>query len=315
MRARDIALAEQRARHVKESVVFREQRHALAISNPAFSSKIAKLFGWTDVVRSQANNSPPCLSPELSRSGSPINSPITSPTAARHSDDQDRQEDGHTVADIVSDTDREIFNSLKTAVDLRDVAVLANRPDRSSAKDYHKQSSPPCETTGSAVPLIVDFSNNQETAIAGCPRCMHLRQELEIAFADRTLAEAELVSMRRTISLVDPAWEPESAGGAASLHARHRGLSVEPGAGESEDSGAEKAAPLSSSGTTDNDLDLRDELGRLENLVSVGEDCPPPDICEKAEDGVGIPILQVCHHFPWKLVYLAYNLLYLKLLQ
>lgn len=315
MRARDIALAEQRARHVKESVVFREQRHALAISNPAFSSKIAKLFGWTDVVGSPTNDSPLFISPELSRSGSPINSPITSPTAARRNEDEDRQEGGATRADILPDTKREISDSLKTTKDLRDVTVLANGPHRSSTKDCQTQALPPCETIDSAMPLIVDSNNNQETAIAACPRCMNLRRELEMALADRTLAEAELVSMRRTILLVDPAWEFESAGGATNQHAIYERFSVEPGVGESEEYGAEKTAPLSPLGTTANDLDLRGELGRLENVVSVGEDSPSPDIFEKAEDGVGLPTLQVCHYFRRKLVYLTYNLLYLQFVE
>lgn len=299
LRARDMALAEQRARHVKESIVIQEQRQALAVSDPAFSGKIAKLFGWMDAVGGQTSNPSLCVSPALSRSASPISSPST----ARRTGCEDRLDDGATlailegsrefsendVADVVSGTTTgEMSNSLKVA-DLPTVAALGDGPDRSSSKEYRKLSSPFGGTAGSAVPLIIDPSNNQETAITACPRCMQLRQELETALTDRTLAEVELVSMRRTISL------------------------IEPGVAESEDDGAEKTSPLSPSGTTDNDLDLRDELDRLERLVSLREDGAAPYIDGKVGDGGGLPILQV--HRRWKLVCLAGKLYLYELVQ
>lgn len=308
LRARDIALAEQRARHVKESVVFREQRHALAVNDPAFSGKIAKLFGWTDVVGSQTNNSPLFVSPELSRTGSPINYPTSSPTATCPTGREDRRDDGairvftggcseNNLADVVSDDTTRMSNSL-IAVDSPHIAVLADGPDRNSRKDYQEHTSPSCRTTAVAPALlIVNPSNNEETTIKGCPQCTQLTHELEMALTDRTLAEAELVSMRKTFSLGGPGWEFESAGGAASQHARDKRLSVEPGVRESEDDDAEKTAPLSSSGATDNDFDLRDEVGRLEKLVSLGEE---PHIDEKVVDHVELPMLEVRHRFPWR---------------
>lgn len=280
----------------------------MAVSDPAFSSKIAKLFGWTDVDGSQTSNLHHCASPGVSRSGSPTNSPISSPTTARCDGCEDRRDDGATralqagsgaysgkiVVHSVSDANKEKFNGLK-ALDLPDVAVLGDGSNRSSSKDGRKQSSP-CGTTGLAVPLIFDPSNNQGTTTAECPRCMQLHHELEMALTDRTLAEAELVSLRRAISLVDPTWETESAGGATSRQVRDRG--VEPGVGESEDGDAEKTTPLSSSGIIDNDLDLHDELGWLEKLAHLGDDVAAPYIFGQAEDSLGLPMLQVGHHFP-----------------
>lgn len=300
LRARDMALAEQRARHVKESVVIREQRYTLATKEPGFAGKIAQLFGWADAGGSSRSNSPLFVSPVRSRSVSPIGSP--SNTRRREGSNwldgggplATHPESG--VADVV--VGRTELSKRLDLLESPTVKVSGDEAGKGSSKESLTLPTNISGTPGPAVSLITDSAGKEGRAPVACPRCTQLHQELETALTDRTLAEAELVSMRKSISQVDAASEWESSGGAGIRHGTERARSSAIQA-ESDGGAAGETAPLPPSGITDSDLGLRDELGRLEDrLASLGEDgIAPSNVDEKVMDGQSLPKLQVCHQF------------------
>jgi len=242
-----MALAEQRARHAKGSVVIREQRHALARNEPSFSRKIAKLFGWADA--GEQPMSPRQESPMSSRSTSPIGSP-TANGGRKNVDIGDVGASG--MANVVTDTpNRPVVQGLST------VALFGDGTGRSSSQKYRRRSSPPFAKADPIRSYISNSGNGK------CPQCTQLRHELEMAITDRTLAEAEVVSTRRVISSIGTAWECEpSAGKETNQTVRN----------ESEGDAATETAPSSPSEMVDKDLNLREELGRLERFASLRDE-------------------------------------------
>ena len=278
-----MALAEQRARNVKGSVVIREQRHALAKNTPSFSRKIAKLFGWADAGE-QPGMSPLQVSPASSR---PI-SPIGSPTAKGGTKMLD---DGAAATGYVGTGDVADFvisnaepPSRLEVQDSSSVAEVGHATGRSSNQEHRRRSSPSLAIDDPMMSHVSDPDDKD------CPRCRQLRHELDMAITDRALAEAELVSMRRTISSIGTAWERDLPIGNETKHTVHH---------ESEEDAARKIAPVSPSEITDKDFDLREELVQLEKLASLGGDgVPLSDAGGKVVNGHTPPQLQVSPCFP-----------------
>lgn len=287
-----MALAEQRARHVKESVVLHEQRHTLAKTEPGFAGKLAKLFGWTNADRSPTSKSPLFVSPVRSRCASPIGSP----RITHRTEGDDWLDDAAPMATHAENGMADVVvgkTELSKRLEVLDSPTV-DGTGKSNGKESQTRSPPSRGLADPAVSLITDSANKEDNAMAGCPRCMRLDRELETALTDRTLAEAELVSMRRAVSQVDTVWKCESPGGAAARQGAEQTCYMQP---EGKDGAVgETKQPLPHSGRIDSDLGLRDELGRLEErLASLGEDgVAPSKVNENDMDGQGLPKLQVC---------------------
>lgn len=298
LRARDMALAEQRARHVKESVIIREQRHTLWRKEPGFAGKMAKLLGWADADASPTSKSPLCVSPVRSRSVSPIGSP----TNTRRKEGDDWMDDYAVTAThaengmagvVVGRT--ELFKRVEL-LDTPTVEIFGDVASNDTRKESAAPSSPPSGIAGTAASLVTDSVNKEESASTACPRCARLYRELETALTDRTLAEAELVSMRRAMSQVDTAWEFESSSIAGIRCGPEQPHSTQP-ANEAGASG--ETAPVPASGGIDSNLRLRHELGRLEeSLEALREGAAPPKADGNVMNGQGLRTLQVCHRSP-----------------
>lgn len=299
-----MALAEQRARHVKESVVIREQRHTLALKEPGFAVKLAKLFGWTDAGGSPTSKSPFSVSPIRSRSVSPIGSP----TNTRRKGGDDCLDDTaviathaeHGVTDVV--VGRTELSKRLELLDTPTVEIFGDGASKGNGMESQARAPALAGIADPAVSLIVDSAHKEESPRGSCPRCTRLHQELETALTDRTLAEAELVSLRRTMSQVDTAWECESSGAVNFRPETEQAHFTQP---HREGDTTGEAVPPLPSAIIDGDLGIRDELGRLEkSLASLGEDdIAPPTVDGNAVEGQGLPKLRVSHRFP--MIYLT----------
>lgn len=185
VRARDIALAEQRARHIRESLVCREKLHAFA-SSVDDAEKIAKLLGWVSAVRD--NEWSPLNSP-TERSPSPSCASIVDYRPAvgvdLSSGENIPRRDAESMDEyrvIGTTRDNESCNSMspKQRVDRE---VSSGSLIRTSADDEED--------------LVVTAHQSSSTGI--CARCRQLQNELEAAVTDRMLAEIELVAIRRFV--------------------------------------------------------------------------------------------------------------------
>lgn len=299
LRARDLALAEQRARHVKESVVIQEQRHTLALKEPGFAGKLAKLFGWTDAGESPTSKSPFSVSPVRSRSVSPIGSP----KIAHRKGEDDCLDDTAVMATLAENGVEDVvvgrteFSKRLELLDTPTVEIFGDGANKDSVNEPQTRTSASSGIYDPAVSLVVDYANKEERTAFSCPRCTKLQQELETALTDRTLAEAELVSMRRAVSQVDTAWECESSGAVDVRPETEQAHSAQPD---------REAVPQLPSAIIDSDLGIRDELDRLqENLASLGADgVAPPTVGGTAAEGQGVPRLQVNRQFPMITIFL-----------
>lgn len=303
-----MALAEQRTRHLKESVVIREQRHALETAGPAFSKNIAKLFGWADSVGERKSSSPTSVSPVsvspgFSRSGSPTGSP---PGAQRKrygnwSDDPvfcaqvgsgalvtTNAADAAVAGTRDAESQQQPPSASLGVVDELGMRILEDETCTIQNALPRKQSAP-AGMLYPDVPSAPDANNDEGGVVNQCPRCMRLRHERDMAITERNLVEVELVSIRREISQVDTAWDRK-----AEFKSRN---AVGRGDTASETDKGDKTAPISPCGEADSsnhDLGLREEASRLEKLASLSEDGPPPpDLDTKGMDTEGLPVTQV----------------------
>lgn len=230
VRERDMALSEQRARHVKESIEILEQRRALA-SGHDFAMKISKLFGWGGTAA--------C-------SGSPSQVLPDSPTS--------------TSDAAVGDVQR-----------LRDECRLAE-----SATDLTNVESP--NKTISHSPSLSASTTEQDNAATErlttvldskkhipCPRCERLQHELEVALTDRTLAEVELVSLRRMFQSPDHSGKEENR--TASEHTDDTIALANGRKDEAPPSGRECSVSFADC-RRDSRRGLREEQLRLETILS-----------------------------------------------
>lgn len=290
---------------MKESVVIQEQRHTLALKEPGFAGKLAKLFGWTDAGESPTSKSPFSVSPVRSRSVSPIGSP----KIAHRKGEDDCLDDTAVVATLAENGVEDVVvgrTELSKRLELLDtptVEIFGDGANKDSANEPQTRTSASSGIYDPAVSLVVDSANKEESAAFSCPRCTKLQQELETALTDRTLAEAELVSMRRAVSQVDTAWECESSGAVDVRPETEQAHSAQPDRESSTalyPSAGEEAVPQLPSAIIDSDLGIRDELDRLqENLASLGADgVAPPTVGGTAAEGQGVPKLQVNRQFP-----------------
>lgn len=250
VRARDMALTEQRARHVKESVVIQEQRHALA-NGPHFSGKMAKLFGWAGTTRSASQSSlHPISSPAIARDGSGSQRMVHDDSVTSQGNGCSVHEDGIYMADTNN----------RQARGEDGVSLIAADEPRNGESRRRLSSEARANST--------DADN-----IDRCARCVELQQELDVAFTDRALAEAELVALRRTIAPADTSWELESGDGNRCT------ITTD----ENEDSGKQderagrNLASSSPAATMNETKGLREELGRLERMVAQTNDGVHPE--------------------------------------
>lgn len=277
---------------MKESVVIREQRHILARKEPGFNGKLAKLFGWTDASGSTSSISPLIVSPVRSRSVSPICSP-TNTHRKEGSDGLDDNAGREANADKrVEDAvvGRAELSKRLGLLDTPNVEIFGDVAGKGSGKESQMRVSPPYGVADPAAPLTTDYAN-KESVTAACLQCTQLHQQLETALTDRTLAEAELVSMRRVMSRVDTAWECESSGGG---NIRQKAENAQ---SETEVDPAGDIRSLLPPGRIGGDRGLRDELDRLDaRLVIFGRSDAAPSMGEgNAVGDQGRPKLQVRH--------------------
>ncbi|CBN74661.1 hypothetical protein Esi_0037_0079 [Ectocarpus siliculosus] len=297
--ARDMALAEQRARHVKESILVREQQRTLATDDPVFIGKTAKLLrAADDVAGGPAINSPLSVSPVTSRPASPILT-AANQNAVDHSLEDStccaKRGDGlSSERDTMADTSKPPDTDDLTDSNNGNGTTLAFTGCRGgTANDNNWESrkgSPPS-------PSIIAAKSNEESTARTCSRCVKLQHELVTALTDRTLVEAELVSLRRASSWVDTGWEGESAGGAVDrkeLGDLHTGG---PGGTVRVVDDAENNAPRSPCeelGNNDQGLDLHVEIERLESLVSrADQGAPLSDLDAIAVDSEGLQMQEL----------------------
>ncbi|CAM9874190.1 unnamed protein product, partial [Scytosiphon promiscuus] len=305
VRARDMALAEQRARHVKESVVIREQRHALETAGPASSTSIANLLGWADSADEQKSGSPhsvppASVTPIFSRS----NSPISSPTNARQKREGNWLDNaasgaqfggGTTVIKGAADasvagarhaeSQQQSPSSSHGVVQEFDAKKVKDEADNMSGGVTREQSVPSRIVFPDA-PSSPDANGDEARAGYPCPRCIRLGHERDVAVTERSLAEVELVSIRRVLSQIDPTWKCKTEVISRS--------SVAPGDAASENEKVNETTPmLGEGGSRNDDIRLREEAIRLEKLAPLSEDGPsPPDLDEKSVDMERLPIAQ-----------------------
>lgn len=302
-----MALAEQRARHVKESVVIREQRHALETTGPASSRTISKLFGWENSAGGQRKSlpdsiSPVSVSPIFSRSGSPINSPTgghrqrggdwLDDTASRAQFGTETTRTQHAAGALAAGTrdpksERQTPSERLAVVDVLDVRILEDESGNVCNGEAREQSSP-SGTVGPGAPSA-PAGVDKGRALDICSRCMRLRHERDMAITERSLAEAELVSLRKKASQMDTSRQCK-----AEFKGRH---SMGPGVAMSGADSADKIAPMSPYGEADSsnhDRGLREELNRLEKGASLADDgLPPSDLELNSSNTAGLPAIQV----------------------
>lgn len=188
LRAPDLMLVHQRVRHVKESVVIREQRYALARSDEKFSEKLAKLFGWA--------SSTGC-------SESPLHlTPIHSPVGDGH-----RSRDGSRRDGYASMTDNGTCSQV-LRVRVEDTSINVTHEKQTFMADNKPSCSiDPRDDSGSAVDLEArKIPTEVEAAVMAvhpapritCMSCLELHVKLQAALTDRTLAETELMYLRKS---------------------------------------------------------------------------------------------------------------------
>lgn len=260
VRARDIALAEQRARHVRESLVLSEQRHALA-RGLDWGEKIAKLFGWTDSSQQRAQNLPTSpvsvgIADATTLDGMSVPSEGNDTCAHIHS----RQDDDHTSENAVS----------HDTVNISTEDELQHAREKNIHNGGLKLQMRDSQEAGTG---IGGASNVSRNATDVCLQCVKLRQELEIAVTDRTLAEAELVTLRRVVAPFRErrkrreyslGFEPASNGGVAEIFAGQREQD-----GHIWPQRQVCGATSSSEAAMDQESELCAELVRLERLRAV----------------------------------------------
>lgn len=235
-------LVQQRVRHVKESVVIREQRYALARSDEKFSEKLAKLFGWA--------SSTGCSESSLHLT------PIHSPVGGGHRSRDDIRGDGHapitgngTCLHIsrarVEDTAVNFTREKQTLIsDNKPSCSVEPRDESGSAVDSEAR-----ETPAEVRTAVMAVHPAPSTA---CMSCLELHVKLQAALTDRTLAETELMSIRRSFNSEDSS----PRGGNTDECTRWSMGSLEmksPGTGQNDSQG----------------LELAKELNRLETLTAL----------------------------------------------
>lgn len=242
VRARDLALAEQRTRHVKESITIREQRLALE-SGRHFAEKIAKLFGWADTPARPETSLPVSFASSVDACGK------------RNTLLNGAQGGGDAYSGYVENvSDVQIPNNEQLhSMSLGSSLKVVGDEDGGSRKSL---------TVADAMATTI-VANNKNTT---CPRCLDLQRRLDIAVTDRTLAEAELVSLRRVIAPVDTSWEWEHGFGTED---GCTGNAMRPG-GVSEHGNIARTPPLAGAGEKDC-AGLQEELLWLGQMVSLSE--------------------------------------------
>lgn len=300
VRARDMALAEQRARHVKESILVREQQRTSTIDDPVFTEKTAKLLrAADDVAGGPAINSPLSVSPATSRPASPILT-AASQNAVDHSlgDSTCCEKRGDGLLSeraTMGDTSKPDTGDLPDSTNGNGTtpAVAGSGDGTGNGNNWESQEeSPPS-------PSIIAANSNEESTVKTCSRCIQLQHELEMALTDRTLVEAELVSLRRASSRVDTGWESESAGGAVDRKEFRDLHTGGPGVTLREVNEAENNVPRSpceEPGNNDQGVDLHVEIERLESLVSLAEEGAPqsdPDAVAVDSEGLQMQVWRV----------------------
>ncbi|CAN0488957.1 unnamed protein product [Ectocarpus sp. 12 AP-2014] len=302
VRARDMALAEQRAQHVKDSILVREQQRTLATDDPVLIGKTATLLrAADDVVGGPAINSPLSVSPVTSRPASPTL------TAANENAVDHSLEDSTCCAqrgdgllskrDTMADTSKPPDTDDLTDSNNGNGATLAfTGCGDGTGNDNNwksRKGSPPS-------PSIIAAKSNEESTVRTCSRCIKLQHELVTALTDRTLFEAELVSLRRASSRVDTGWEGESAGGAVDrnelrdLHTGGPGVTVRV-VDEAENN--VPRSPCEELGNNDQGLELHVEIERLEILVSNAvQSAPLSDLDAIAVDREGLQMQESVLH-------------------
>ncbi|CAM9695254.1 unnamed protein product [Ectocarpus fasciculatus] len=300
VRARDMALAEQRARQVKESILVREQQRTLTADDPVLIEKTAKLLrAADDVAGGPAINSPLSASPATSRPASPILT-ADSQNAVDHSLD-----DGTCCAP----TGDGLLSERVTMAD-------TNKPDADYLPDSKNgnrttlaltgcgdgtENENNCDSRGSPPsPSIITAKGHEESTVRTCPRCIQLQHELDMALTDRTLVEAELVSLRRASSRVDTRWEGESAGGATDREElgdlRTGGPDVTVRTVDEAGNNSPRS-PCDEPGNNDQGRDLHVEIEHLESLVSLADQgAPHSDLDAIAVDSEGLQMQESVLH-------------------
>ncbi|CAM9973308.1 unnamed protein product, partial [Ectocarpus sp. 8 AP-2014] len=290
VRTRDMALAEQRARHVKESILVREQQRTLATDDPVFIGKTTKLLrAADDVAGGPVINSPLSVSPVTSRPASPILTAANQNAVDHFLEDSTccaKRDDGLlSERDTMADTSKPPDTDVLTDSNNGNGTTLAfTGCGDGTANDNNWESrkgSPPS-------PSIIAAKSNEESTMRTCSRCVKLQHELVTALTDRTLVEAELVSLRRASSRVDTGWEGESAGGAVDrkelgdLHTGGPGVT---------------ARVVDDAENNDQGLDLLVEIERLESLVSrADQGAPLSDLDAIAVDSEGLQMQESVLH-------------------
>lgn len=250
VRARDMALTEQRARHVKESVVIQEQRHALA-NGPHFSGKMAKLFGWAGTTQSASQSS-------LHR--------ISSPALAHDESDSQRM--------VHDDGVKSQGNGCNGHEDGIYVAGINNRQARGEdgvslvAADEPRNGESRRRLSSEATANSTDADN-----LDRCARCLALRQELDTALTDRALAEAELVALRRTTAPADTSWELESG----DVNRCTKTADKKANSAKQDETAGRNLSSSPPAVSMDETTGFREELHRLERMVAQTDDGVHPE--------------------------------------
>lgn len=268
-----MALAEQRVRHVRESVVIREQQHALA-KGQKVGEKLAKLFGWADVP--------------ASRSDSLLSTPIAPLVAIGCMIDvceggsvSGAAPTGMDACSFKAELAAE-FQSGNIHEALASTCKLPKEHERDEAGGRDPQ------TRLSAVEAMGSSIISDQRAACAC--CLDLRRKLQelqrrlqVAVTDRCLAEAELVSIRRATAPKD---DFDTDGDRDIRGTRD---TIATGVLRENDNGQPGQVLSSALAKNENDDHLRDELIRMEdaNKALQAEDIVRPLVTERPCLGVG----------------------------
>ncbi|CAB1114924.1 unnamed protein product [Ectocarpus sp. CCAP 1310/34] len=308
VRARDMALAEQRARNVKESILVREQQRTLATNDPVLIGKTAKLLRAADDVAGEpAINSPRSVSPVTSRPASPILTAANENTVNHSLEDStccaQRSDELLSERDTMAGTCKPPDTDNLTGSNNGNGTTLAfTGCGDGTGNDNNwasRKGSPPSPSTIAA-------KSNEESTVRTCSRCIKLQHDLDMALTDRTLVEAELVSLRRASSRVDTGWDGDSAGCAVDRKELGDLLKGGPGVtvrvvNEAEDNAP---SPCEELGNDGRGLDIHVEIERLESLMSLADQgAPLSDLDAIAVDSEGLQ-MQV-----WRVLKLRSNML------